>query len=1674
MKRILVLFILVFGVVGGFAQYNNEWIDYNKSYHKFKVGTSGLYRISKTTLQSLGLGTVPVEQFQLWRNGREVPLYTSVPVGAMNDLDYLEFFGEMNDGKPDNKLYKKSENQPDDRWSLQTDSSSYFLTVNTNGNNLRISNQINDITGNVLAPEPYFMCTFWQSYKTKINQGFAAIVGEYVYSATYDRGEGYSSRDISPNAPLVETNKLYTYPGGPDGTMSFALSGNALNARNYRISINGNVVVDEPMNFFNTSKKTVNVPISYLGTTSGDVFTIANTSTNVNDRMVIAAYKLTYPRTFDFGGASLFEFNLPASAQGNYLEISNFNFGSNQPILYDLNNRERYTGDVDVTGKIRFALKPSVLDRKLVLMNVGLLKSPAEFNKRAFIDFSSANMQGDYLIISNPLLYNDNGSNAVEKYRAFRASAEGGSFQSKIYDVDQLIDQFAFGIKSHPLGVKNFISYAKNKFSIKPKFIFIIGRGIVYSDYRRYENLSITDRINLVPTFGSPGSDNLLASEDYDPVPEIPIGRLSVVNGSEIENYLQKVKEYDIAKTSGQQTISEKSWMKNVIHAVGGSDPFLQSIIFGYMQTNKGVLEDTLLGAYVNTYSKITSQSVEQLTSDQLTKKIEDGIGLLTYFGHSSSNTLEFNIDEPSTYNNQGKYPLFIVNGCYAGNYFVYDTLRLYNSGFTLSEKYTLAKERGSIGFIASTHFGLVNYLNIYTNTFYNAYAKEQYGKSLGELIKATTAKVMLLTGGDYYATLHAEEINLHGDPALQIYAFDKPDYVIEDQLVKVNPALVSVVDNQFELKVGLMNLGKAVRDSVDVLIQRQLPNGDIVELFNGKRLIKYADSLSFNISINPLVDKGENKILITLDKDSRIDEISESNNSLIKSFNIIEDELRPISPFNFSIVNDANVNFYASIANPFAKSRDYVMEIDTTELFNSGFKKSAMVNAGGGLIQFNVAGLSLSDKTVYYWRTAPVPGTGEQYVWNQSSFIYLKDQQPGYNQSHYYQYKKNTFSNLNIDEDRVFRFDSKKSKLGIKTGLYPYFLNDALEVIIDDWKVMTYGCKYNSIQILVYDSVTFKPWTNKMQSDGFGKYGSVPPCIHGDYAFEFAYADPSYRKKAIDFLESIPKGMYISITNLGSIGNTSFINDWMNDTTTLGSGKSLYHAIKALGFVDIDKFTTNLPFLFFGRKGLTSYPAYQNVGIAASDYVQADFIVSVSQISGKMESPWFGPSVQWKELHWDGLDYQNTDKISYELWGKDFNRNETFLGFIQNAKDTTLSFVDPSLYPFLKLKMNNSDSLVGTPYQLNYWRLNAVLPPEGALAPNINFKGKDTVDVGEPYVFEIAFKNISQSQFDSISVKLILTDAKNSSKTVSLPRLKPLNLGDTILFRYVFDTKNLTGNNSIFLNFNPDNLQPEQYLFNNFLYKSFYVRPDNYKPVMDVTFDGTHILNSDIVSAKPHILVRLKDNSKYLVLDDTSLFKVQVRYPSRQIKTFSFNNDTLRFIAPTPGVNGSVDDNTAQIDFNPVFLEDGEYELIVSGSDKSGNRSGVIEYKVQFRVINKSMISNLMNYPNPFTTSTAFVFTLTGNEIPQNLRIQVMTITGKIVKEIKLQELGPIRIGRNITEYKWDGTDQFGQPLANGIYLYRVITSLNGKSLERLNSEGDELTDQYFKAGYGKMYLMR
>nr|MBA2762740.1 T9SS type A sorting domain-containing protein [Segetibacter sp.] len=798
------------------------------------------------------------------------------------------------------------------------------------------------------------------------------------------------------------------------------------------------------------------------------------------------------------------------------------------------------------------------------------------------------------------------------------------------------------------------------------------------------------------------------------------------------------------------------------------------------------------------------------------------------------------------------------------------------------------------------------------------------------------------------------------------------------------------------------------------------------------------------------------------------------------------------VYPYDLSIVNRTNIKLTASTANPIAASRQYLMEIDTTENFDSPLKVSRSVTAPGGILEFD-PGISFAEGTVYYWRVASVPTTGS-LRWNNASFIYLNGSAYGFNQSHRYQHLKSAANDIYLDSiDQRWKFTTKSISLFITQSIYgtsgeeDNHFSVAVNGLID----IASACLGHSVVFNVLDPITMKPYFNQTQPSVIqqgipgGFMGSAPVCKETRrFNFEFSYLDTAGRRKMRDFMDWIPAGAYVTARIIldQPFDQNPFVGEWQKDEQVYGAGNSFYSRIKNAGFNDIDSFTRPRTWAFVYKKNDPSYVPVSRLSAGLFDRIIMNLELPAPGTAGTITSPTFGPAMAWKQVNWRGSSLETTagDVAVLSVIGvTSSGQADTLYRLNTSQQDMDISEVNARTYPYIRLSLNNQDAVTLTPYQLRYWRLLYDPAPEGALAPNLTYRSKDTLEVGEQLDFSIAFKNISDAAFrDSIKVNVVILDKNNVATIIPVSRKKALQPGDTAVISALIDTRQFSGNNTLFIDVNPNMEQPEQYRFNNVLYKNFFVRPDTHNPLMDVTFDGVHILNGDIVSAKPKIVIKLKDEAKYLALDDTSLAAVFVRYPGGNImRRFAFGTDTLRFVP----ADVSTGKNEATIEFSPAFLEDSNgdyYELFVRAKDKSGNNAGNIEYHVSFQVFNKPMISNMFNYPNPFTTSTAFVFTITGSDVPQNIRIQIMTVTGKVVREITRQELGPLHIGRNITEFKWDGTDQYGGKVGNGVYLYRVITNQNGAALEKFKTvdpSGNNVdTDKYFNKGYGKMYLMR
>ena len=118
--------------------------------------------------------------------------------------------------------------------------------------------------------------------------------------------------------------------------------------------------------------------------------------------------------------------------------------------------------------------------------------------------------------------------------------------------------------------------------------------------------------------------------------------------------------------------------------------------------------------------------------------------------------------------------------------------------------------------------------------------------------------------------------------------------------------------------------------------------------------------------------------------------------------------------------------------------------------------------------------------------------------------------------------------------------------------------------------------------------------------------------------------------------------------------------------------------------------------------------------------------------------------------------------------------------------------------------------------------------------------------------------------------------------------------------------------------------------------------------------------------------------------------------------------------------------------------LADGSHTLTVKAWDVNNN---VGEGSVNFIVVDGKVmdIQNLMNYPNPFSGSTNFVFEHNHPDELLDVNLYIYNTGGSLVKKIQ-QTFTPT--GSRSNEISWDGTDNNGARLPSGVYVYRLNIS--------------------------------
>lgn len=1662
MLRFVAFSLLLFTISNSYAQMNfkgqilfgNEWIQPGQSYWKFKVSTDGVFKIDYTTLIQAGfpVQSVPAIQIRLFALGRELPIIRTTS-GLMASGDFLLFYGEKNKAALDEALFDDPALIMNPEYSMFNDTLTYYITWNQNPSGEDITRIANDLSA-PLPKDLYFIQNdklVFSEISFKRGTGF----GSDQKFPLFDAGQGYST-DIFRNRSFT-LNMPHVYTDGPDATATVRITGfgddNTAHRANFYVD--GVSQVSELFAGYKLRNTQITFPAFELK--EQYELKIAGEA-SPEDKLAISRIELNYPQQFKFDQKKNAWIRLKKSVIRKYLELEDFDGGS-EIVVYDMTNRIYLHSAREANGIYRITIPPSSEDRTLLVWNHSEEQAIQSLQSVSFKTFSPG--QHNYVMLYHRALDEPlNGTNYVQEYANYRRSQEGGSYDVITVDIEDLYDQFAYGIHTHSLAVKNFAQYAKTIWP-EMKYFLIIGKGLEYPYYRKS---GFNAELFFVPTFCSPASDISLVT-DRDKKPLCSFGRIPAINGAEIKSYLDKVKSHESFLKNTLYSLENREWLKRVIHLSGG-DPQIYTLISSQLSGMENVIESGGTGVDVKTFYKQSSSSIEIANSELLRKYINEGSAIISFMGHSAAVRLDFNLENVDSYKNKDRYHLFIAMGCYAGS--------LFGANRSISEDHNLAPEKGSIVYLANTTAGFPDILGLFGNELYRQFGGTSFGKSIGDAVRETIMQ-MIRNGGERLLT-QAYSTTFNGDPAIHINFNTQQDYTIDPSSVIADPSLIFSTQKDFKLNFDIVNLGAYVQDSIQLTVEREKPNGSKSIVFDG-RVATPSWRSSQQILIPILGDDaiGSNVLYISLDAKNAITEgpmpEAEQNNQLEINggkgfkFLVFGNEARPVFPEDFAIVNVENPTLIACNGNTLAPKIRYHLQMDTTEYFNSPLFLSTSIEQTGGIIQWQ-PNVRLLGNTVYYWRVSPDSTIAGQYAWRNSSFIYIPGSSPGWNQSHFFQYKKDDFVKFQLEEPhREFTYAKGFIEFRANNGYIelPTYIRPRLYVgtdVASDYDYWNYNNDFSGVVVNVFNPITGKLWVNQSGGD-FNSYND--PRYAGKPFFVFQTETSEQRSHLMNFLEtSIPNDHVVVFSTMTQYQNSYFPELWESDGV-----RNLYSILESYGAKQVRnlKSFTSVPYILVYRKGQLSFEVKESIG-NFTDENEISHVFTIPLTEGILQSQIIGPVSSWQNFTWDHHgENPAEDKHAVNVYGLKTDGSQSLLFSALSSKSQDLSGLSAKEFPRLKLEWTSKDSISRNSAQMDYWRVNRRSLPDAAFHPALLFKKvKDTINQGDLFEVEILAQNIGEVNMDSLLVKFTLINKANQQIT-SFKRFMPLASLATLKIPYSYKTSSVYGQFTLFIELNPNNDQAELHQFNNTAAIPFYIRRDRRKPFIDVTFNKEKIFNLDIVSSKSVIEIVIQDENKDLLPKDTTAFELRIKEPGGSPVRVYFAQNNVEFIP------ASSSDNKVKAIIHGDFRRDGIYTLFVKAYDASGNAANDLEYLIDFTIVSKSSVSNLFNYPNPFTTRTKFVYTLTGETLPEYYSIQIMTVSGKVVREIDKDEIGPLQVGTHMTEFEYDGTDQFGERLANGVYLYRFkVKDLNRKDFDKYNNG----TDEYFKNELGKMVILR
>lgn len=425
-----------------------------------------------------------------------------------------------------------------------------------------------------------------------------------------------------------------------------------------KISFNGKEYINENIQHSKMYEYTFTVPAEEVITGNNRVRIEGLGGSS--DRFHGVFGKMTYNRTYNFNNGQVTTWDETGLIIENELPLTGFT-GEDRIVVYDRTNQLRSV--VEKTGNL-FLFQPEVEgDASFIAIGENSILKPTILNTTTMPWVVDENT--DYIIVSHPKFITES-PQALSEYAHYRRSVEGGNFNVSVVNIFDIYDQFGFGIDHHNIALRNFANYLNTNYP-KVRFLKIIGKGVQFTSVRTPANAETYKEYNLIATYGSPGTDNLIATNGYSAPIFMNIGRIPVINTEQLSSYLTKLKNHESRLRNLTSDPNLRTALKRIVHLSGG-DANIQTSIRNYMDNFAKNISESKLAALVDSYYKNSSEIIGQ-DVDLVYKMINEGAFLVTFFGHSSAITFDLNIYDISKYEETDFYPMSLALGCYSGNY---------------------------------------------------------------------------------------------------------------------------------------------------------------------------------------------------------------------------------------------------------------------------------------------------------------------------------------------------------------------------------------------------------------------------------------------------------------------------------------------------------------------------------------------------------------------------------------------------------------------------------------------------------------------------------------------------------------------------------------------------------------------------------------------------------------------------------------------------------------------------------------------------------------------------------------------------------------------------------------------------------------------------------------------